>query len=106
MNYIEKNIKEIEEDIFLNNTPLDDFEKELLEEINKWNFEKVENQEEEKEKLYQATMNTITKKKAISIKPLESDIFKIKSIALKKWIPYQTFINSILHQVATGVIKV
>jgi len=84
MNYIENNLKEIEEDIFLNNTPLDEEEKEFLQDIKNNIYIPVENQEEAKEKLYQATMNTITKKKAISIKPLESDIFKIKSLALKK----------------------
>ena len=84
MNYIEKNIKEIEEDIFLNNAPLDEEEKDFLQDINNHIYIPLENQEEAKEKLYQANINTITKRKAISIKPLEQDLFKIKSLALKK----------------------
>lgn len=106
MKYTEKELMENQINTGLNTIPLDDEEKEILENMAQWLYVSVENQEEEKEKLHQATINTITKKKAISIKPLESDIFKIKSIAIEKWIPYQTFINSILHQVATGVIKV
>ena len=106
MKYTEKELNKIQINTGLNTIPLDDDEKEILENMAQGLYIPVENQEEEKEKLYQATMNTITKKKAISIKPLESDIFKIKSLALERWIPYQTFINSILHQVANGRIKV
>jgi len=102
-----KDFKTLEEkNIYIENNLLDDFEKEIMQDIENWFYKPCENQNEEKEKLYQAVRNTTVKKKAISIKPLESDIFKIKSLALEKWIPYQTFINSILHQVATGNLKV
>ncbi len=42
----------------------------------------------------------VEKRKAISIKPLEADIIKIKTKAISKGIPYQTLINSVLHQFA------
>jgi predicted DNA binding CopG/RHH family protein len=44
----------------------------------------------------------ISKRKVINIRPLESDIAKIKSKALSVWIPYQTMINSIIHQFANN----
>jgi len=78
----------------------------LLEETNKWNFKLVENQEEEKEKFKHYFKVSKEQRKAIHIKPSASDIFKIKVLASEKGVPYQTFINSALHQIATGVIKV
>jgi len=42
----------------------------------------------------------IEKRRPIHIKPLEVDVIKIKSKALSRGIPYQTLINSILHQFA------
>ncbi len=42
----------------------------------------------------------VKQKKAINIRALEADIIKIKSKALSKGIPYQTLINSVIHQFA------
>jgi len=48
-----------------------------------------------------AIMETnVKRKKVINIRPLEADIIKIKSKALSRGIPYQTLINSIIHQFA------
>jgi len=55
----------------------------------------------EKARFEKIAANT-TKRKSISIRVFESDIEKIKSIASSEGIPYQTFITSILHKVATG----
>ena len=55
----------------------------------------------EKNKLQKMAANTL-KRKSINIRVIESDIEKIKAIALDKGMPYQTFITSILHKVATG----
>lgn len=60
----------------------------------------VSNQEEEKTKLHAIVTANVKQKKAINIRALESDIIKIKSKALSKGIPYQTLINSIIHQFA------
>ncbi|MEA2017481.1 MAG: antitoxin [Campylobacterota bacterium] len=43
-----------------------------------------------------------TKRKAINLKVLESDIERFKSKALEEGMPYQTLINSILHKYITG----
>ena len=60
----------------------------------------IENQEEEKAKFKSIIEANVKQKKSINIRPLEADIIKIKSKALSKGIPYQTLINSIIHQFA------
>jgi len=60
----------------------------------------VSNQQEEKNKLKTIVESNVKKKKAINIRALEADIIKIKSKALSKGIPYQTLINSVIHQFA------
>lgn len=45
-------------------------------------------------------------KKSISLRLHEEDIQWIKIIAEKEGLPYQTFISSLLHKVATGQIQV
>jgi predicted DNA binding CopG/RHH family protein len=52
------------------------------------------------------TIERLTKKKTYTMKLIENDIERIKGMALEKGLPYQTFIASILHQVATKQIKV
>jgi len=58
------------------------------------------NQEEEKATFKAIVETNVKQKMAINIRPLESDILKIKSKALSRGIPYQTLINSIIHQFA------
>lgn len=57
--------------------------------------------EKEKARFQKIAANTL-KRKSINIRVIESDIEKIKAIAMEEGIPYQTFITSILHKVATG----
>lgn len=56
-----------------------------------------------------ATSNTIeklTKKKAINIRLLESDIIRLKSMALNEGMPYQTYISHMIHKLTTGALKI
>jgi predicted DNA binding CopG/RHH family protein len=48
----------------------------------------------------------MNKKKNYTLRLNPTDVNNIKSMALQKGLPYQTFISSILHQVATKQIKV
>jgi len=57
--------------------------------------------EKEKARFQKIAANTL-KRKSINIRVIESDIEKIKAIAMEEGISYQTFITSILHKVATG----
>ncbi len=65
--------------------------------------------DEEKKIAKITAKNTIkknTKKKSLNLRIFENDIPSIKAIALEKGLPYQTFLSSIIHQVATKQIEV
>jgi len=65
--------------------------------------------DEKKKLLKQVASNTIdrmTKKKSYNLRLFENDIESIKAMALQKGLPYQSFISSIIHQVATRQIKI
>ena len=49
-----------------------------------------------------AVSDKYTKRKAINIKVLESDLEKLKAKALQEGMPYQTLLNSVLHKYVTG----
>jgi len=68
-----------------------------LKSLSKKDFEK------EKAKFEKIAANTL-KRKSINIRIIESDIDKLKAIALDEGMPYQTYITSILHKVAIGKI--
>ncbi len=58
----------------------------------------------EREKHQHYGKNT-TARTQVTIRPYAKDIAIIKMKALQAWIPYQTYINSVLHQFATGQLK-
>jgi len=90
-----KTIKELEKEHVKG---LDNQELQVLQDLESGDYKPAT---KEKEEFFKATVKAnIGKRKAIHIKPLEADIIKIKSKALSKGIPYQTLINSILHQFA------
>ncbi len=62
----------------------------------------VDNIEQKIQQLKSATKAKYSKRKAINIKVLESDIERFKAKALSEGMPYQTLINSILHKYITG----
>lgn len=65
----------------------------------------VDNVENEKNRYTQIARTQMNKKKAISIRLLESDIERIKAKSLSQGMPYQTLISSLIHQYANGKIK-
>ena len=54
------------------------------------------------DRIKSAVNRKYTKRKAINIKVLESDLEKLKAKALQEGMPYQTLLNSILHKYVTG----
>jgi len=52
------------------------------------------------------TIERLTKKKAINIRLLESDIIRLKSMALHEGMPYQTYISHMIHKLTTGALKI
>lgn len=47
----------------------------------------------------------LDKNRNVNIRIAESDLLKIKSLAVEKGIPYQTLLTSLIHQYSKGEIK-
>jgi predicted DNA binding CopG/RHH family protein len=65
--------------------------------------------EKAKQELQQVATNTLerlTRKKSYTMKLIEHDVEQIKVMALERGLPYQTFIASVLHRVASGQVPV
>ena len=58
-----------------------------------------------KKRYAKIALTQMNKKKAVSIRLLESDIERIKAKSVNQGMPYQTLITSLIHQYATGKIK-
>lgn len=85
----------------------DKYEEELLAAIdNQETFPPVENLEEEIALAKLAAKNHLTKAKNINIRIPESDLLALKRKSLELNIPYQTLLSSVIHQFATGKLKV
>ena len=109
----ELNIKEVINLSEKDYNALDTEDKEILDDIyskGSWVSMKNENPkkfEEMKARFSKATIWWAKRaKKAISLRVNEEDVLAIKKIAEKEGLPYQTFISSILHKVATEQIKI
>lgn len=84
---------------------LDEEEKEILEAFNSGKLKSVPNLEQEKARYQAYAKAALDKTKNINIRISESDLLKIKALALQKGLPYQTLISSLIHQHSTGRIK-
>jgi len=83
---------------------LDDFEKDILESVENNEWESKGNLNERTKELQSYLQNQ--KKKAISIRISENDLYELKKKALENAIPYQNLIQMLIHQYATDKIKV
>jgi predicted DNA binding CopG/RHH family protein len=54
---------------------------------------------------WQAAAARTSKKKAVTVRLQERDIQRIKAIAHRKGVPYQTLVSSVIHQYATGDLR-
>ena len=77
-------------------------ELEIVDYIENENPQSVPQLQTKMEKIKSAVTTKYTKRKAINIKVLESDLEKLKSKALEEGMPYQTLLNSVLHKYITG----
>ena len=85
--------------------------KALENDIDNGTYQPMPQSELKKEKEIAKTIakNTIekrTRKKSLNLRVYEDDIERIKAIALHQGLPYQTFLSSIIHKVATKQIEV
>ena len=74
----------------------------IVEHIEESSPKSVPNLHDKMDKIKSAVSAKYTKRKAINIKVLESDLEKLKSKALEEGMPYQTLLNSVLHKYITG----
>jgi len=83
---------------------LDDFEKEILESVENGEWKSKDNIDKRLKELQGYLSNQ--KKKAISIRIPENDLYELKKRALENAIPYQNLIQILIHQYTTDKIKV
>ena len=72
-------------------------EQKLRESIQKWDYISSKENKANMKKVEQFVKNHKAKK-LISLRVSESDLIAIQAKAIDKWIPYQTYINMLIHQ--------
>ena len=82
--------------------PLDQEEKDLMESVERGEWQPVKNITEEKEKAMLAARNTLKKDKRINLRLTQKDYHQIKIKAIEEGIPYQTLISSLVHKYLNG----
>lgn len=82
---------------------LDEFEKEILQSVERGEW-KSKNRTKERLKELQSYIKN-EKKKAISLRLSENDIYELKKKALENSIPYQNIVQLLVHQFVTNKIK-
>jgi predicted DNA binding CopG/RHH family protein len=92
-------MKRMNEKIF---KPYDQEEKELMESVERGEWQPVQNFTEEKEKAVSAARNTLKKDKRINLRLTQKDYHQIQIKAIEEGIPYQTLISSIVHKYLNG----
>jgi len=79
---------------------LDKEEREILNAIDRGEFEVLPMTKKERERLKKIAKNTVAKSRAISIRISQRDLVKIRARAMREGMPYQTLISSIIHKEA------
>ena len=77
-------------------------ELEIVDYIENQNPKSVSDAKIKMQQIKSAVTDKYTKRKAINIKVLESDLEKLKARALEEGMPYQTLLNSVIHKYITG----
>jgi len=82
---------------------LDEYETELLQSVENGEWQSRGNIDERMKELRFFVKNQ--KKKAISIRVGENDIYELKKKALESGVPYQNIIQMLIHQFASNKIQ-
>jgi len=82
---------------------LDEYETELLQSVENGEWQSRGNINERMKELQSYIKNQ--KKKAISIRVGENDIYELKKKALESGVPYQNIIQMLIHQFASNKIQ-
>lgn len=84
---------------------LDDEERDLMESIERGEWQPVPNLEKEIKKHQGYARNTLRKDKRVNIRISSRDLEALQSKAVEDGIPYQTLMGSVLHRFAEGRLK-
>jgi predicted DNA binding CopG/RHH family protein len=82
--------------------PIDQEEKDLMESIERDEWQPVKNFDRERKKAIEAARNTLKKDKRINLRLSQKDYHQIQIRAIEEGIPYQTLISSIVHKYLNG----
>ncbi len=82
---------------------LDEYEQDILKSVENGEWESKNNRDERLIELQSYIKHQ--KKKAISIRVNENDIYELKKKALENGVPYQNIIQILIHQFATNKIR-
>ena len=82
--------------------PTDQEEKDLMESIERDEWQPVKNIDQEREKAIEAARNTLKKDKRINLRLTQKDYHQIQIKAIEEGIPYQTLISSLVHKYLNG----
>jgi predicted DNA binding CopG/RHH family protein len=82
--------------------PIDQEEKELMESIERDEWQPVKKIDQEKDKAIAAARNTLKKDKRINLRLTQKDYHQIQIKAIEEGIPYQTLISSLVHKYLNG----
>jgi len=84
--------------------PIDQEEKDLMESIERDEWQPVKNFDQRKKKAIEAARNTLKKDKRINLRLSQKDYHQIQIKAIEEGIPYQTLISSIVHKYLNGAL--
>ncbi len=84
---------------------LDAEERDLLESLERGEWESVDNLKSEIKKHQQYARNTLRKDKRVNIRISSKDLEAIQAKAVEDGIPYQTLMSSVLHRFVSGRLK-
>jgi predicted DNA binding CopG/RHH family protein len=82
--------------------PIDQEEEDLMESIERDEWQPVKNIDQEREKAIEAARNTLKKNKRINLRLTQKDYHQIQIKAIEEGIPYQTLISSLVHKYLNG----
>ena len=82
---------------------LDEYEQDILQSVENGEWQSKDNLDDRLQELQSYVKHQ--KKKAISLRVNENDIYELKKKALENSIPYQNLIQMLIHQFATNKIR-
>lgn len=92
-------MKRFSEQAFL---PIDQEEKDLMEALEKDDWQPVQNSKAKTAQAIQAARNSLKKDKRINLRLSQKDYHQIQIKAIEEGLPYQTFIASLIHKYLNG----